>query len=171
VFSGCFLSIKSTEVQDLPLNKSVVFLEDRNVIVMNDAWRVAIELDTQVYEEAIATVRNDLASVDKQRKEFTPVAELKQVADLLNTLESRLANFQQLLPRLDRRRGLLTVLKTLFGTATLSDLNQLHRTIDELKSKEADIVHSLASQLTYVKELGQSTRVNADAISKNVHHC
>ena len=146
-----------------------MFLEDRSVIITNDAWRVAIELDTQVYEDAIATVRNDLASVDKQRKEFTPVAELKQVGDLLNALESRLANFQQLLPRLDRRRGLLnlggTVLKTLFGTATLSDLNQLHGTIDELKSKEADIVHSLASQLAYVKWLGQNTRVNADAIS------
>jgi len=100
-----------------------VFLEDRNIIITNDAWRVAIELDTQVYEDAIATVRNDLASVDKQRKEFTPVPELKQIGDLLNTLESRLAIFQQLLPRLDRRRGLLnlggTVLKTLFGTVTL----------------------------------------------------
>jgi len=48
---------------------------------------------------------------------------------------------------------------------TLSDLNQLHGTIDELKSKEADIVHSLANQLSYVKGLGQNTRVNADAIS------
>jgi len=153
------------------LNNGVVFLEVRRVIITNDAWRVAIELDTQVYEDAIATVRNDLASVDKQRKEFTPVAELKQVGDLLNALESRLANFQQLLPRLDRRRGLLNlggnVLKTLFSTATLSDLKQLHGAIDELKSKEADIVHSLASQLTYVKGLGQNTRVNADAISNN----
>jgi hypothetical protein len=48
-----------------------------------------------------------------------------------------------------------TILKTLFGTATLSDLNQLHGTIDELKSKEGDIVHSLANQLTYVKGLNR----------------
>jgi len=53
-----------TEVQVLPINKSV-FLKDRNVIITSDAWRVAIGLDTQVYEDAIATVRNDLASVDK----------------------------------------------------------------------------------------------------------
>jgi hypothetical protein len=58
-----------------------------------------------------------------------------------------------------------TVLKTLFGTATLADLSQLHGTIDELKSKEADIVHSLATQLTYVKGLGHNTRINTDAIS------
>ena len=138
-----------------------MLLEDRNVIVTSDAWRIAMELDTQVYEDAIAAVRNDLASVNKQTKEFTPVAELKQVGNLLNTLELRLSNFQQLLPRLDRRRGLLnlggTVLKTLFGTATLSDLNQLHGTMDELKSKESDNVHSLANQLTYVKGLGWNT--------------
>ena len=79
-----------TEVQVLPINKSVLFLEDRNVIITSDAWRVAIDLDTQVYKDAIATVRNDFASVDKQRKEFTPVAEFKQVGNLLNTLELRL---------------------------------------------------------------------------------
>ena len=58
-----------------------------------------------------------------------------------------------------------TILKTQLGTATLSDLDQLHGTIDELKSKEVDIVHSLANQLTYVKGLGQNTRINTDAIS------
>jgi hypothetical protein len=37
-------------------------------------------------------------------------------------------------------------MKALFGTATLSDLNQLHETMDELKSKEAGIVQSLANR-------------------------
>jgi hypothetical protein len=147
----------------------MLFLEERDVIITSDVWRVAIDLDTQVYEDTIATVGNDLTSVDKQRKEFTPVAELKQVGNLLNTLELRLSNFQQLVTRLDRCRGLLnlgrTILKTLFGTATFSDLNQLQGTIDELKYKEADIIHSLANQLIYVKGLGQNTRINTDAIS------
>jgi hypothetical protein len=57
------------------------------------------------------------------------------------------------------------ILKTLFGTATLLDLDQLHGTIHEVKSKEADIVHSLANQLTYMKGLGQNARINRDAIS------
>jgi hypothetical protein len=58
-----------------------------------------------------------------------------------------------------------TILKTSFLTATLADLIQLHGTTDELKSKEADIVHSLANQLTYVKGLEQNTRINTDEIS------
>jgi len=56
-----------TEVHVLPVNKSVLFLEDRNVIATSDAWRLAIDLDKQVYKDAIATVRNDLASVDKEK--------------------------------------------------------------------------------------------------------
>ena len=52
-----------------------------------------------------------------QRKEFTPVAKLKQVEISLNTLEFRLSNIQQLLHRPDRRRGILnlggTVLKSI----------------------------------------------------------
>jgi hypothetical protein len=60
----------------------------------------------KIYEDAIATVRSDLAVINNRRKEFTPVAELKQVEVSLNTLESRLSNFQQLLPRPDRRRGI-----------------------------------------------------------------
>jgi hypothetical protein len=83
--SGHFLNVKMTEVQVLPINLSVLFLEERNVIITSDVWRVAIDLDTKVHKDAIATVRNDLTSVDKQKK-FTPVAELKQVGNLLNTL-------------------------------------------------------------------------------------
>ena len=61
-----------------------------------------------------------------------------------------------------------TVVKTLFGTATLSDLDQLQGTINELKTRDADIVCSLANQLTYVKGLVHNTRIKTDAI-KNMY--
>ena len=44
-----------------------------------------------------------------------------------------------------------TILQTLFGIATVSDLDMLQETLDELKSKNVDIAHSLANQVTYVK--------------------
>ena len=59
-----------------------------------------------------------------------------------------------------------TILKTVFGTSTIADLQNLH----ELQSKNADIVHSLLNQVTYVKRLDQVTRVNTDAIA-NLSSC
>jgi len=70
-----------------------------------------------------------------QKKEFTPVSELRQIVSLLDTLELKLSDFYQILPKLDSRRGLInldgTILKTLFGTVT--DIHLLHETIDKLK--------------------------------------
>jgi len=60
------------------------------------------------YEDAVATVEADIISFEGHRKEFISNSELNQITTLLNTLEVRLYNFQQLLPKLDRRRGLLT---------------------------------------------------------------
>jgi hypothetical protein len=108
-------------------------------------------------------------SNERQKQEFTPVFELQQIETLLETLDSRLNEFHQVLPRLDPRRGLVDfgsiILKTIFGTATVSDIHLLHDIIDELKQKNSDITHSLSNQLTYVKDLSTSSKVNADAIA------
>ena len=53
----------------------------------------------------------------------------------------------------------------LFGTATIADIHLLHETLDSLKSTTSDIVHSLNSQLTYVKKLGTATGINAMVIA------
>jgi hypothetical protein len=58
-----------------------------------------------------------------------------------------------------------TVLKTLFGTATMSDICQLHDILEELKSGDTDIVHSLSKQLTCIKKLGATSEINIDAIA------
>ena len=157
-----------TSFQIQHINNSVLFLKEKDVILTNDHWRVAIDLDTSKYEDVISSIRSDLMVVSKQQKEFTPISELKQIEILLNILESRLLNFQQLLPKLDSRRGILnfggTILQKLFGIATVSDPHMLHEKLDELKSKDVDIEHSLANQVTYVKSLDHKVRVNADAI-------
>jgi len=53
---------------------------------------------------------------------------------------------------------------TLFGTATLADLNKLHNTLDELKDKNSDVVHSLSNQVT-VKKLDIVMEINSQAIA------
>jgi len=57
------------------------------------------------------------------------------------------------------------MLKALFGTVVDSDIISLHNNFDELQSRQQDIFHSVANQLTYIKKLDTTTSVNADAIA------
>jgi len=70
---------------------------------------------------------------------------------------------------LHSRRSLIdlggTILRTLFGTATLTDLHLLHDTLDELKSRESDVAHSLSSQIGYIKILDSTVKINAAGIA------
>ena len=70
-------------------------------------------------------------------------------------MEWRLHNFKQVLPKLDRLRGLIdfggAVLKTSFGTATVSDVHELHEVFNELQLSQTDIVRSISKQVKYIK--------------------
>jgi hypothetical protein len=129
-------------------------MKETEVILSSDSWRVAVDLEMNTYQEVITTIRLDLLQVDQAVKDVTSITELHQIEELLKHLENKLHDFHQILPQLDNRRGLLnlggTVLKTLFGTATIADVSLLHDTLDELKSRNSEIVHSVANQLTYV---------------------
>ena len=104
----------------------------------------------------MSTIRAAVLLIEKHRTEFTLDSELKQIEITLDTLELKLHYFQKILPRRDRRRGLInlggSVLQTLFAVATNSDIHLLHDTLNELQSSTSDIVHSLSSQVTYIKK-------------------
>ena len=145
------------ELRIQPLNNSVLFLKEADIFLSRDYWRIAVDRDISGYYETVSTIKTNLLIVEQQRQEFTSVAELQQIDLFLQTLEYKLQTFNQLLPRLDRRRGLVnlggTIIKTLFGTATVTDVHKLHDVITEMKSRNSDIVHSLTNQLMYVKKL------------------
>ena len=107
------------------LNRSVIFLKERDLILSNDSWRIAINIEMEPYEEALSVIKGDLLTVEQRKQEFTFNSELKLIDSLLTTLETKLHTFRQILPKLDPRRGLInfggSVLKALFGTAVVSD--------------------------------------------------
>jgi hypothetical protein len=152
-----------------PLNRGAFFLKEREVIVSSNHWHVALDLNTQSYEDTIATIRNDLKIINSHHKGLTPIVELNMVETSIDTLEARLREFSQLLPRLEKRKGLVdlgeSILKTLFGTATIADLHSLHGTLSELEAKEAVISHSLNKHISNVKGIAMGSRVNSDAIA------
>jgi hypothetical protein len=74
----------------------------------------------------------------------------------------------EILPRLDRRRGLFNIggrlLKTIFGTATTFDTNQLRNILGKLQIQNSDIGPSFNNQVTLVKKLSLAAEVNADTV-------
>jgi len=170
VVTGCLLISVAAETFAQPLNSSVIFSRERDIMFSNNVWRIVIDVKMEPYEEALSIIRGDLLRVEEREQEFTFNSELKSTGTLLTTLETKLHTFKQILPKLDPRRGLTNfggaMLKTLFGTAVDSDITSLHNNFDELQSKQQDIVHSVANQLTYIKKLDTVTSVNADAYCK-----
>jgi len=122
------------------------------------------------HEEAIVTIKVDLLTAEKQRKEFTFISELRAIQTLLTVLGSKLHSFKQMLPKLDPRRGLVnfggSILKALFGTAVFATLHTcMTFFFNELQSSQQNIVNSLNNQVTYIKKLDEMTNVNVDAIA------
>ena len=151
-----------------PLNQSVIFLRDRDVILSSDVWQVALNLNLSAYEDVLATLKSDWEIISKHQGDSTSLSELRQVETLLESLESKLGQFRQLFPRVEPKRSLLnlggTVLRTLFGTATLTDLHRLHEAMNVLKDSNAEIAHSLSKQVTYIRDLNTVTNVNNEAL-------
>ena len=167
--TGFLLNVVVAEPFVQPLNHTVVFLKETEIVFTSDMWHIALNIDLSTYREIISTIRTDLLSVEQWKKEFTPTAELQQIEIFLNILESKLYDFYQVLPRLDRRRALVNfggkILKTLFGTAITSDIHVLHNVLNELKFQNSDISHSLANQFTYAKELNTAVKIDTEAIA------
>jgi len=73
-----------------------------------------------------------------------------------------------MLPRLDKRCAVLSavdsVLKWFFGTATLLDVEELHKTIHKMHRTEGDIVRSVNHQMTYLKTLESAVKFNTEAV-------
>jgi hypothetical protein len=76
---------------------------------------------------------------------------------------------KEYLQKADKRRGFLviggTFLKTLFGIATVADLNDFHATVNDLHKKQDSIVHAKKQQVTYFKQLDVTVRFNHEAIT------
>ena len=97
------------------------------------------------------------------------INEVHQVQTAVNSLDSTLTNLKRFLPKADRNRGWINAggsfLKLLFGTATTTDLADLHATFDTLSQKQGEVIHVLNQQLTYFKQMDSTVKIEHDAIA------
>jgi hypothetical protein len=145
------------------------FFERRRFNFDRDEWRIVLNVNLSTYLDVASVIKSDLFMIEKQKQKFTPIIELTQVENCLKLLEDKLQEFHQILPRSYRRRGFLNfggaILKTIFGTATISDVHTLQDVLTELRSQNSDMSHSLSSQITYVKKLDTIMKFDTEAIA------
>ena len=148
------------------VENNTILIKERNVILTNDRWNIVVNVDFSAYQDALAKLKDDLHQINKFKSRFAPTSELSHVNNLVDLLGNQIDSFTQMLPRMDRRRGLVivvdSVFKTLFGVATVVDLTFSDKDLTDLElnfTKES-------KDLRYVKEevgKGKEGKDEADA--------
>ena len=104
-----------------------------------------------------------------QTHQTTLQEEARNVQTAVDSLESKLSNLRRYLTMPDHRRGLLnaggSILRVLFGTAMGTDVTDLHATVDTMDRRQGDIIHAVNQQLTYLRQLDCSVKLDHNAIA------
>jgi hypothetical protein len=155
------------DIRITQIDRPVAFLREGDAIFSDDHWNAVINYDVSIYDSVVSTLGENLAAKE-MADQSTSNGELRQVEAALNTLREKVTGIKRFLPRSIRKRGLFniggTILKHLFGTVTVLDLNALHATVEELHQRQDAVTHSLDRHLTYIKQLDQSVRLDQQAI-------
>ena len=117
-----------------PLNQSVIFIKEADVTLTNDYCKVEMNFRLASYEEAIEILLTDLAAVVDLAHPTPLIEEVHEVQTAVNSLEGKLISLKQSLPKAERKRAWINAggsfLQVLFGTATTTDLADLHATVE-----------------------------------------
>jgi len=137
------------------IHQNTIFIKQRDIILTNNAWTVIVNLDLSTYEQTIAKLTDDLIYIQKLKTLLAPVHELNLIEYVLQKLEDEINAFIEMLPRLDKRRSVLSavgsVLKWFFRTATVLGVEELHKIVDKMHRREGDIVLSVSHQMTCLR--------------------
>jgi hypothetical protein len=150
------------EIVVSPINHPVAFIHESDAVFTDDRWNAIVKFDLTQHDDAMATLEENLHTEKTMAEQTTSIGELRQVEIVVHSIAEKLASIRHFLPRNSRKRGLFNVggsmLKSLFFTATILDLDALHMTIDEIEKKQDAVTHSLDRQVTYFKQLDDTVK-------------
>jgi hypothetical protein len=129
---------------------------------------VIVNLDFSPYEHSITKLKDDLFYIQKFKTPLAPLYKLNHIEYKLQKLEEEINIFRKMLPLLDKRRAVFSavgsMLKWVFGTSTLLDVEELHRTVDKMHKTKGDIIHSVNHQMTYSKTRDTAVKFNTEDV-------
>jgi hypothetical protein len=114
------------EIAVSQIDKPVAFLRQKDVVVSDDRWLALLSFNLTQHASVLTELEANLHTARAATEQSTSIGEMRQIEEALRALTEKLAHIQRFLPRPTRKRGLLniggTILKSLFGTATVVDL-------------------------------------------------
>ena len=78
-----------------PLNQSVIFTREFDLVVTSDTWNVVIQFDLNSYEESITTLHEDMSEIQNATSQSTQLEEVRRVGKVLDSLENKLSYIKQ----------------------------------------------------------------------------
>jgi hypothetical protein len=160
------------------LDKGLIFLRERELLVTGNYWNLVINLDVQWCHNTVRQIQQVFTHLEWSRRHREPPdrvvnwEEVEQARTAVDQVEQELSTLTRLLPVSEkgelgvrRKRGLFNVggeaLKFLFGVATTQQLQELHHTVEGIKTREGDVIHAVQTQLTYLKSVDEAATRNA----------
>jgi hypothetical protein len=167
--AGILALLSAAQVINKPLNQSVIFLKECDDALTSDTWNVVVHFNLTPYDQAIATLHEDLKGIYDVARHSWQFDEVQRVQTVLDSLEGKLTNLKQFLPKPGKNRDWINLggrlLQVLFSSATTADLDGLHSTVDSLSKNQELISHSLNQQVSLFKQLDGIVRHNQETIS------
>jgi TfoX/Sxy family transcriptional regulator of competence genes len=158
-----FVCHGSPEIVISQIDQPVAFLRESDSIFSGNQWRAVINFNLFQYDTVITALEANLCVVKS-----TSRGELRQVEEILRSLKDKLDRIRCFLSRTSRKRGLFnlgsTVLKSLFGTATVLVLEVLHATVQELNRIHDAVTNSLDRQLMYYRQLDDAVKFDHQTV-------
>lgn len=159
--------------QECDLNKGLIFLKERDILLTTDTWTIVVSIGTEDYDEIITKIDALLDYLESQQnsthvRPLIPYYEISQLKTNLKTTKTQVSNIKLLLPSRRQKRGLINGLgsafKFLFGTLDEDDYQSLNSKIDSLETNSNSIIHVESDRLTYMKRLTSEVESHLKAI-------
>jgi hypothetical protein len=114
----------------------VAFVHRHEVMTTGAVWKLTVDFDVRKYARAVRDIRRDVDElILRCNRDEATRRELSYLQKMIEEIEGRMADVEQMLPRTDRReRNLISVggqvLRFLFGTALDKDIRRVNEEMD-----------------------------------------
>ena len=137
------------------LNKDLIFLYQRDLVVTGNFRNVVVNLDLRWYGTQLDLIDIILKQVETFQENPRSLKagrcvtrqEIKYLYAVWEQLNFELTYVEKLLPMTRQKRGLLNfggdVLNFLFGTATSAEIQVLQQAVENVKEQQTAIIHSI----------------------------